>query len=286
METFMRILIFSDGKAGHLNQSIAFAKLKGCDYDIITLSCALKPLAYLLDFCCISINLFGLHITNKDYKAIVSTGSCTYYATQYFAKKWGIKSIALMFPRGFRLKAFDFIIAQTHDHPPKGNTIIELPINLSFSEPKGYLEKRGKALGIILGGSNRHFLMETDEIKICLDTIFKTYPHHLKYITTSRRTPKAIETLLENYAFDYKLIYSQHPHINPIPDFFVVCDELFISLDSTSMLSEAKANSDATLHIIKLKAKKENTKYHRLAQNILAIEGKFDYTPFLQKVVL
>lgn len=281
-----KILILSDGKPGHENQSIAFAKLKSIEYEIITINNSIKWLTYILDFFKIYINLFSLH-TNKNYKAIVSTGSSTYYANKYLAKKLGIKSVAIMLPKGFRYNDFDYIISQSHDNPPKKENIIDLPINLSINEPKGYIQQKDKkSVGIIIGGNNSIFTMQKENIKKELDDIFKQFPNHLKYITTSRRTPKEIDELLESYKFDYEVIYSKTSDINPIPDFLKVCDELFITIDSTSMLSEAKANSNATLHVIDLDSKKINTKFHKLASNIKDIKGKFDFMPYLQKVAI
>lgn len=283
----VKILILSDGKAGHVNQSIAFAKLKNLDFDIITINNHVKFLTYILDFFHIYINLFSLHVKDKNYKAVVSTGSATYYANKYLAKKLGIKSIAIMLPRGFRYSDFDTIIASSHDEPPQEPNIISMPLSLSMSEPKGFVEKTSqKALGIIIGGSNSIFTMDEQSIKACLDTIFKDYPNHLKYVTTSRRTPPPIDALLENYSFDYEIIYSKNSTINPIADFLVTCDELFITIDSTSMLSEARANSDANIHIIELKSNKINTKFHCLAETIKNMKTKCDYSLYLDKITL
>ncbi len=288
METWkVKVLILSDGKAGHVNQSIAFAKLKNVDFDVMVIHNRVKLLTYLLDFFHIYINLFSLHVKEKEYQAIVSTGSSTYYATKYLAKKLGITSIAIMLPRDFRYRDFDYIIASSHDNPPKAPNIISMPLNLSLSEPQGFINKREqKSLGIIIGGNNSIFTMDEQTIQKNLDTIFKSYPNHLKYITTSRRTPKQIDTLLKNYHFDYEIIYSQNSTINPIADFIAICDELFITIDSTSMLSEARAHSDANIHIIELNSNKKNTKFHHLADTIKNIKTKFDYTPYLEKIVL
>jgi hypothetical protein len=283
----LRVLILSDGKAGHLNQSIAFAKLKGLEFDVLEFQNSLKPLTYLLDFLGIYINLFALHVEDKNYKAVVSAGSSTYYANRYLAKKLGIKSIAIMMPRGFRLKGFDYILALKHDNPKQANNIITLPIALATSEAKGHIKDSGvPSLGIILGGNNSVFEMKKEDIKKVLDSIFANYPEHLKYITTSRRTPKEVEELLEDYSFDYKLIYSQNPSINPIPDFLKLCSELFITIDSASMLSEARANSEAKIHIIELKSDKKDTKFHRLAKQVEELSSKFDFKPYLKRVEL
>jgi len=287
METKLRVLILSDGKAGHLNQSIAFAKLKNLEYDIVEIKNSLKALSYLLDFFKIYLNLFNLHIENKNYKAVVSTGSSTYYANRYLAKRFATKSVAIMLPKGFRYSGFDYILANTHDNPPKKNNIVELAINLSISEPKGLIKKNNtKSLAIIIGGNNAQFEMREAQIKSALDSIFQRYPNHLKYVTTSRRTPKQIDLLLQKYDFDYEMIYSKNSSINPIPDFLAVCDELFITIDSTSMLSEARANSDATLHIIELWSEKKNTKHHKLANIVKKMQNRFDYTPYLDRVKL
>lgn len=284
-----KVLILSDGKPGHLNQSIAFCKLKNLDFDIVEIkqNKVKKTLSYLLDFFSIFINIFNLKVENKNYKAVVSTGSLTYYTNKYFAKKFKIKSIAIMLPKGFRYSDFDYILALTHDNAPELKNIISMPLNLSVNNPKGFIKKtEQKSVGIILGGNNAIFKMSVDDIKNAMDDIFEKFPNHLKYITTSRRTPKEVDELLENYKFDYEVIFSKNSNINPIPDFIEVCDELYISVDSTSMLSEAKANSNANLHIIYLNSKKKNTKYHRLAKNIESIKGKFDYMKYLDKVVI
>lgn len=284
-----KVLILSDLKAGHLNQSLAFCELKNLKYDIIELeniSRFKKTLSYILDFFSIYINLFNLDtkLTNK-YKAVISTGSLTYYANKYISKKYKIKSLAIMLPKGFRYSDFDYILASTHDIKESSNNIISMPLNLSINKPKNLLQrKEEKSLAIILGGDNSVFKMSKETIKELLDDVFTKFPKHLKYITTSRRTSKEIDDLLLDYKFDYEVIFSKNSKINPIPDFIEVCDELFISIDSTSMLSEARANSNANLHIIKLDSLKENTKFHVLAKNIEDMKERFDYMPYLEKV--
>ena len=116
------------------------------------------------------------------------------------------------------------------------------------------------------------------------NTILEKYPEYLKYVTTSRRTSFDIESLIDEYEFDYKLIYSREPNINPIGDFIDICDEFFITIDSTSMLSEVRANSDAKINIIELESKKENTKYHKLAAIINDMDEKLNFVKLLRKI--
>lgn len=287
-----RILIISDGKPGHLNQSIAFCKIKNISYDILEVkfkSKFHKALSYLLDrFDLFIDSLFEEHkkYYPEFYDAIVSTGSGTYYFNKLIAQKYNKKSIALMLPKSYKYSNFYYIVAQEHDHPVLLDNLIAIPLNLSYPSPKGYLKKDDdkKSLAIIIGGNNGVFSMNYYLIKDKLDEIFEKYPDYLKYITTSRRTSFDIEALIDEYEFDYKLIYSREPNINPIADFIAICDEFFITIDSTSMLSEVRANSDAKINIIELESKKENTKYHKLASIINDMDEKLNFVKLLRKI--
>lgn len=288
-----RILIISDGKPGHLNQSIAFCKIKDVSYDILEVkfkSKFHKLLSYVFD----KFDFFTDFLF-EDYKkyyfdfydAVVSTGSGTYYFNKFIGQKYNKKSIALMLPKSYKFKNFYYIIAQEHDNPVRLDNILTLPLNLSYPKEKGYVKKveDKKSLAVIIGGDNDVFNMEYELIKDELDYIFEKYPDYLKYVTTSRRTSKLIENLVDKYKFDYKLIYSKEPNINPIGDFIAVCDEFFITTDSTSMLSEVRANSDAKINIIDLDSKKENTKFHRLVNIIEDMDNeKINFAKLLKKV--
>ena len=288
-----RILIISDGKPGHLNQSIAFCKIKDVSYDILevkfkskfhkALSYLFDKLGYYTDFLFTDYKKYY----GDFYDAVISAGSGTYYFNKYISKKYNKKAIALMLPKSYNYKDFYYIIAQEHDNPVRQDNILTLPLNLSFPKEKGCVKKieGKKSLAIIIGGDNDVFDMEHELIKDELDDIFEKYPDYLKYITTSRRTSKEIENLINEYKFDYKLIYSEEPNINPIGDFIAVCDEFFITTDSTSMLSEVRANSNAIINIVDLDSKKENTKYHRLVKIIEDMDDeKVNFAKLLKKV--
>lgn len=310
MEVLKRILIVSDGRKGHLNQSIALAKYLGYEYDIMKVGFKnrfLKLLSYLLDrvglytmsildismdtqakpeydeFChsCEGRNLEkmtdvqrllfqSLAETNgvianevwqsknkfENYDITVCSGSSTYYAAKIISKKLNLKSVAMMLPRGYKYD-FDVIFAQTHDNSSKQSNIIEIPANFSFIQPLGIYKPNKQSVGIVIGGNNSYLEMNKDKLKGQLDFIKEQFKDFEIAITSSPRTPKEIEELIKSYHFDYEVIYSSNP-INPIPDFLANCDTVFITSDSTSMISEAISYGNANVVALPLMSKQEN----------------------------
>ncbi|GIU00857.1 hypothetical protein TSL6_13630 [Sulfurovum sp. TSL6] len=254
-----RALILSDDRMGHLNQSLAFVKYSDLSHDVVSVKFRrkwYKFLSYIFDKIGIyTEKLFDIQI-DKKYDLIVGTGSTTSYATKMLAKKMHAKSIAMMLPRGYRYD-FDIIFAQSHDNPPKQNNIIEIPANFSYVEPKGLYQAKKKSIGIVIGGDNKIFTMSKEKLQAQLDTIVDAYKDHEIVITTSPRTSEEIEDLIESYAFDYEVIFSKNP-INPIPDFLEQCETVFITGDSTSMISEAVSYGKANIVVLPLESKKEN----------------------------
>ena len=255
---------------GHLNQSIAFAKHLEAEYEIVPIHFrykAYKLLSYVLDQCKIyTSKLFTLStIQSKNFDLIVCAGSSTYYATKTLSKKLKLQSVTMMLPQSYRYD-FDVIFAQSHDHPPMQANIITLPANFSYVEPKGLFNPKQKSIGLIIGGNNSHFKMSKERIKSQLDFIFKEFQGYEIAVTTSPRTPKEIEEIIENYPFSYSVIFSKNK-INPIADFLHHCEVIFITIDSTSMISEAISYGSSCIEILPL-SQNQNNKFFILAQNL------------------
>lgn len=266
----VRLLILSDGRMGHLNQSIAFAKHLGANYEIIPVAFTCKfakALSYLCDFLHIySTGLFKLEKPLlQKVDAIVSAGSNTYYANKTLSRIYGLKSITMMLPKGYKYN-FDVIFAQTHDNPPIKKNIIVLPANMSFTQPQGIFSPLKKSIGIIIGGNNAIFTMDSATLKAQLDFIVEKFKDYDIAITTSPRTPKHIEALLEHYNFTYTVIFSSNPS-NPISDFLHHCETVFITMDSTSMISEAISYGNANVEILPLNDAKDN-KFYTMVENL------------------
>ncbi len=237
------LLILSDGRAGHVNQSIAFARHLGREYRLCRVrfrSRRAKGLSYLLDRCGIgTAALFEHDEVSGSFAAVVSAGSDTWYANRVLARRLGCKSVAVMLPRGYRL-GFDLIVAQQHDNPPRRPNLIALPVNLSWLEPAGLVTPGGEAgaVSLIVGGDSKRGRLDAGRLERQVEQIFARFPDRRIWLTTSRRTPAAVEAMLRRFPFAYAVFHSERP-VNPIPDFLLHSDYVFLTEDSTSMISEA-----------------------------------------------
>ncbi len=264
-----RLLILSDGKPGHVNQSIAFAKHLGYDYDLSLTSFKFrgaKALSYLLDrLGFYSDFLFNTEMISGDYTAVVSAGSGTYYANRTLAKSLDCKSIAIMLPKGYQLD-FDLIIAQQHDDPPLRKNIISIPINLTYVEPQGIVvpQPDEKYIALIIGGDSKKNSMDAAQLEQQVSKIFELFPEHKVWLTTSRRTPEAVEKMLKGFHYERAVYYSQEP-LNPIPDYLQHSEYVFLTADSSSMISEAVSFGKSCVEVLPFsESLPENSKFNKL----------------------
>jgi len=278
-----RALIISDGKPGHFNQSVAFCKHLGLDFESIEVaykSKARKALSYLLDHLGIcSENIFQSsepRVRSPEFELIVSTGSTTFYPNKVLARKLGLPNIAILHPQGYRLD-FTHIFCPAYDHPPKRGNITELPLNLCAANKLFFNEKAkefrrkhtpGKqAVGIIVGGPNAVSDIDPEQIKTQLEQIFALTEGMERWVTTSRRTPPEVEEIVGRFPFDYKLINSRDPY-NPIPAFIQLCDRLFVTSDSASMISECASFGTAKVEVLMNRQLKTPNKFEELIQGL------------------
>ena len=297
-----KILILTDGKAGHENQSRAFARALGRETVMVPVkfkSPLHKALSYLLDHLGIhTLSLFTpieaiapkLETRNPKpetrnqkletrnpapaYAAVIGTGSGTFYAAKTLARAAGVKCGVVLYPRGYKISTFDCILAPAFDRPPKAPNVVEIPANLVANDEafyksgtKAFLErhpsaKDAEAVAVIIGGPNKCSTMTADWMRRELEKIFGTYKPETQnskpetrnqklefWVTTSRRTPPAVEAVVDTFPFDYKLIYSRD-HFNPIPGFVSLAKTLYVTAESTGMLSEACTFGTAEVRVM------------------------------------
>lgn len=252
-----KAIILTDGKAGHENQSKAFARSLGLDFELVPVkfkSPFHKALSYLLDRLGVRTvgllqGLDGLSTQPPNHPTVIGTGSGTFYAAKAFARRMGAKCGVVLYPRGYALSSFDCILAPSFDNPAERPNVVEIPANLVANDAEFY--EKGVAsfaarhagptdnlVGVIVGGPNKCSSMSADWMKARLDEIFAANRGAQMCVTTSRRTPADVEAVVDSYPWDYKLIYSKD-HFNPIPAFVKLAKRLYVTAESTGMLSEA-----------------------------------------------
>lgn len=258
-----KILILTDGKAGHENQSKALARSLGFQFDLIGVSFKsrfAKTLSYLLDRTGVnSSSLFSLEkeIVPSEYVAVVGTGSGTFYAVKTISKKFSLPCAVVLFPRGYSLTGFNCVLAPSFDRPPKKENVIELPVNLVANDEAFYIQgekafreryspkENSMKVSVIVGGPNKCSQMSAEWMRAELEKIFKDNRIEADkrgvdldiWVTTSRRTPSDVENVVDSFPFDYKLLFSKD-HFNPIPAFVKLSDRIYVTAESTGMLSE------------------------------------------------
>ena len=263
-----RVLILTDGKAGHENQSKAFARALGCEFDLVEIhfkSAFHKALSYLFD-------RFGIHALSlfanwprqarpsHDYAAVLGTGSGTFYAAKSLARKLGVKCGVVLYPRGYRIASFDCVLAPAFDRPASAPNVITIPVNLVASDEAfyaagteafrtRYTPSEEPAVAVIVGGPNKCSTMSADWMKAQLERIFTDTPDAEHWVTTSRRTPPEVEAVVDSFPFDYKLLYSKD-HFNPIPAFVKLARTLYVTAESTGMISESCTFGTAEVRVL------------------------------------
>jgi len=271
-------IILTDGKAGHENQSRAFARALGFGApEIVPVafkSRFAKALSYLLDR--LGVHTLSLlapfevcreprttshepRTTNHEPRVVIATGSGTFYAAKALARKLGAKCGVVLYPRGYRLSGFDCILAPSFDRPASAPNVVEIPANLVTADSafydageKAFRERHAPsskpAVAVIVGGPNKCSSMKPDWMKRELDKIFAEKGVEF-WVTTSRRTPAEVEALVDAYPWDYKLLYSRD-HFNPIPAFVKLARTLYVTAESTGMISEACTSGGAEVKVL------------------------------------
>lgn len=280
----MKALILTDGKPGHENQSVALCRHLGLEFEKTTVSYPWKPakaLSYIIDWLGIytdkPFKISDFRPQTSDLRLVISTGSTSFYPNKVIARKLGLPNVAILNPKGYRLN-FTKILCPAYDHPPKRKNIIELPLNLCAADPAFFIEKAAEfktkhtqqkpaAIGFIIGGPNAVSVIDTGEIRKQLEQAFALTEGCERWVTTSRRTPADIEKVIESLPFDYRLINSRNPY-NPVPAFIQLCDRLFVTSDSASMVSECASFGAASVEVLMNRQLKTPNKFEELIQGL------------------
>lgn len=304
------VLVLNDGKAGHLNQSLAVAsqiqKARATQgYDVSDTKITIVDVKYknkfsrlLLSGCAVfaswrchgCMRCMKVCLTKKTYDTlmatysdfVVSCGAGLAPVNIYMAKENNAKNIIVMKP-GFpaSLGKFNLAIIPKHDSPPRSKKIVETALAPNLIDDEK-LKKDGEslknhigqpvpsAIGLIVGGDNPEFSLTKGIINTAIDELLKACEllDAELLVTTSRRTPPAVESALKerlkgNSRCRLLIIANENNFDFAVGGILDSAKAVVVSEESISMISEA-VSSGRKVIVFKL-ARKKNilTKHER-----------------------
>ncbi|MGY8868950.1 MAG: mitochondrial fission ELM1 family protein [Pseudomonadales bacterium] len=253
------ICIVSDGKPGHLNQSLGLVEaLQRQRPDISYSLCAPQSLGALSW-------LVIRHLFNKNSllpaKLVIAAGHRTHLTVLVYGWLLGAKKVLLMKP-SLPLRYFDVCLIPEHDQPAAQPNIIETWGVLNRIVPA---QKKVMTGLLLIGGPSKHFNWDEQSVLDQLTSILTKYPQFDWALTTSRRTPSSFLTQLQARKLNIKLIPHEAVGLNWLPSELAVTEHCWVTEDSVSMVYEA-LTAGCDVGLITLASHGEGRLHHGLAR--------------------
>jgi uncharacterized protein len=259
----LQLLLLSDGKPGHRNQSLGLAEA------LARHTSAQHRIIELQEFPRGKKILHALRIAKQHPRPdwIIATGHGTHLCALALSRTLGSRSIILMKP-SLPSSWFDACLIPTHDlknHPAPSHII---PTIGALNRIQASTEKENIGL-ILIGGESKDYGFDADTLRDSISQILSQPGLHW-HITDSRRTPASFLPSLEN------LPATPHPHqsctADWLPAMLARSQSVWVTCDSVSMIYEA-LSSGARVGILPMPPRKESSKIAR-AITKLCDEGK------------
>ncbi|MGA2774503.1 MAG: ELM1/GtrOC1 family putative glycosyltransferase [Candidatus Omnitrophota bacterium] len=198
---------------------------------------------------------------------VISCSSSVSGINYIIAKINMAKSIVIMRPSLLNLNKFDLIIAPKHDNLGRKKNVLEINGALNLIN-EGYLKTQGNLLkeyipgynpkaiyiGVLIGGDSKKFKLIEGMMRELILELKKAADEFDTGIllTTSRRTPEKIETLLKDEFKDYpraKLLVIANENNIPqtVGGILSLSSVIVTSPESISMVSEAASSGKPTI---------------------------------------
>jgi len=220
---------------------------------------------------------------------IISCGSTLAGVNKMITIENNAKNLTIFDPGALNRNSFNLIIIPRHDlHKAKvmegkDNCIVtEMAPNLVpilekeiIYDAKAMMEGRNPRIGVLVGGDNKHFTFGStlmERLVDALNLLCGRIDGHL-YITTSRRTGKKVELILEEaFLNDEKCVKFVSGKIDKdektVEKILSDSDIVIVSGESISMVSEAVSSGKPVLVFMPDKRKRGLTKYERFVNGL------------------
>ena len=252
------IWIISDGKPGHLNQSLGLAEALAlsCNAEIHTIA---MPTSW-----------WGKKISHclKQAKALpkplllIACGHSTHLTLLILSKMHHAPSVVIMKP-SWPSRFFDLCLIPEHDKPkPNRSHIIATRGAMNRVRCQNIEKSRGL---ILIGGPSKNHFWQPNPLTTAIHDIVDS--SNLEWdITDSRRTPDSYLNELNHS----RLKKYPHQQTNPswLPEKLAHASEVWVSEDSVSMIFEA-ASSGARVGLLPMLARKTNGKINQALDSLV-----------------
>lgn len=261
-----RILVISDGKAGHENQSLglaeAMARLR--PVEIHTLRLDMKKWFYFRMQAAVAESA-----TYPRPDFVLAAGHATHPAALRIARKYGARSISLMKP-SLPVSWFDRCICPEHD-------FIGKPVPPNVITSKGALNrvvpntgKKSGRLFLIGGPSKTHGY---DEAAL-ISQIKRIAGHDEWQVADSRRTPESFLPALKKALPELTVFSHQQTQPGWLAEKLSTAETVWVSEDSVSMIYEALTGG-AKVGVLEMPRLRPDARVIRGLETLKA-EGYFD----------
>ena len=229
------ILVLSDGKTGHLKQSLAVLDLiKSLPFQVKSNIVEVKFNSVwrraLFQICgfffsnncqgCMSCLRYLIDaktaksLCSNYYDAVISSGSSLAMVNRLIAYENLAKSIIVMKPGMFSLKRFDLAIIPEHDNVPKLDNVVLIkgalsrPVDKEDARIKSVVDNFGLSkpplsqpvVGVLLGGESKYLTLDMETVESLIDSLDEIMDKlgGSILVSTSRRTTKEVGELLKS----------------------------------------------------------------------------------------
>ncbi|WP_299973380.1 ELM1/GtrOC1 family putative glycosyltransferase [uncultured Pseudoteredinibacter sp.] len=288
----LKLLIISDGKPGHLNQSLGLqAALERSLAKRVVCNCSIQP---PLSFCQNLGLVLGRRPAGWPEKAdiVIGAGHASHVTILAASKYYGAKSVVLMKPSLPR-KLFDFCVVPEHDGLAEtGNTLL----SQGALNPVYYQGQKKRHNMILLGGPSKHFeWLEDDLLRQLKDVLSDAGPNQAEpwMILTSRRTPDSFKVALQNLLLNdtededraaaaFKLIHPDDVASGWLAEQFPLASLCWVSPDSVSMVYEA-LTAEARVALFDMPTKKPISRVAKGVQELSEQERVDNYLAWSER---
>lgn len=251
----LKVWVLSDGKPGHLNQSLGVAEMLSNDVEVISLK--KRKLGGFLSL--VSPTLKVTSLPKAPWPdVVVATGNLTSSVSRYIKHQSpSTFAVQMMAPLNrFGLKcvndpSFDLIVAPVHEDLESTERVLVTkgaPNRITSTSLKEAHLKWAKTfndlpqprLAVLVGGTSKRYSFTMNEAEKLVSSL-KEYQQkgYSLMVTTSRRTGEEQSLYIERELQGKNTYIYKGEGENPYLGFLACADEICVTCDSVSMVSEA-----------------------------------------------